>query len=348
MGFDPGSSSWKIAVVDDDGLEAEEEIVTKEICGNPGLLRGIIANHADGLEAIAAPSGFGLPVTSIERVGEREIQLMTLRTSQESLVGLGASVGILKGVSKDMGANCYVLPSVKHLSTVPRYRKISRIDLGTSDKLCSAAAGLQCVHERRSLEYGEISFVLAEVGSSFASFICVKGGKIVDGIGGTGVTFGTSASGAIDAELVHVWEFPDKASIYSGGLADAAGMSLQEIETLDPKSADERVSDAMIRFREAFMSDLLAISRRNQVFDFMLSSSLGANLRSDLCEVATDLGLRDITDPWGHISGSIGAAYLANGLIGGGYRGLVESLEILSASGSVMDLLYFEGRPRIQ
>ena len=347
LGFDPGSSLWKVAILDDRSLISTQSLGTDRVSAEPESIRRLIDRHKKGLEAIAAPSGFGLPVTTVDKVGEREIRLMTLKKDETSIVGLTKVIEILKDVQDELGIRCFVLPSVKHLPTVPRWRKINRVDLGTSDKLCAAACALQAISQERLTSYGRTSFVLGEVGSSFVSMICVKEGKIVDGIGGTNAGFGTRASGALDAELAHIWSFPGKAGIYSGGLIDAAGMSPKEIERSLPDPKNPRMKLAITRFAECFASDAIAISSRNRVKLFILSSVLGPLVNNVLENAVRGVGLEPVKDLTGEISASIGAAYLANGLIGGRYQTLSESLGLLSAEGSVMEELFFSGNPMI-
>jgi predicted butyrate kinase (DUF1464 family) len=344
LGFDPGSSSWRITAVNDVGPMSTETVLTKEVAERPGLLRSIIEPHADGLQAIAAPSGFGLPVTTVDMVGDKELELMALKKERAVNIGLRGAIKVLKETQEETGVRCFVLPSVKHLPTVPRWRKFSLVDMGTADKVCSAACALQELAERRSTSYGQTSFVLGEAGSSFVSMVCVKGGKIVDGIGGTRASFGTRSCGALDAELAHIWEFPDKASIYSGGLVHAAGASLEVIQ--DNPGGTPQIELAVARFAESFASDAIAIASRNGVKSFVLSSSLGPSLDRVLTSAVRGTGMMPI-EYGREASASTGAAYIANGLIGGRYRDLVEALEIRGARGSVMEDIYLSGKPSL-
>ena len=348
MGIDPGSRFWKFCVIDDDGILSRDKIDTAKITRDGAAFRGELERNLDGLEAIAAPSGHGLSLTTIDRVGREDVQKMTLKRGGPSIVGLGSSIEILRDVCSETGIKCFVLPSVKHLNSVPPWRKINRVDLGTADKVCSAAYALQSLSDRRSQPLAETSFILADVGHAFLAMVCVEKGRIVDGIGGTMAGFGTGASGAIDAELVHSWEFPDRSSIYSGGLVHAAGLSLQEIEDRLPGELEERPSVALRRFLESFASDAAAMSTRNDVGEVVLSSVLGPRLNSLLIEEVTRVGLPVKHSMVDEGPGCIGAAYVANGLIGGRYSGLVKHLGIDSGRGSIMDKIYFHGEPRIR
>lgn len=347
LGFDPGSSSWKIAVLDDQAVIQTSKIATERISRDPSIIGALVDEHRAGLQAIAAPSGFGLPVTSIDRVGKRELALMTLKRNGPSIVGLGQAIQTLKEIQRETAVRCFVLPSVKHLPTVPVWRKINRVDLGTTDKLCAAAHALQKIVERGSISYDGVSFVLGEVGNSFISLVCVRRGRVVDGVGGTNVGFGTGASGALDAELAHVWSFPDKPGLYSGGLVHVAGMSLEGIEESLSGVPTRHVKRALRRLTESFASDAVAMASRNQVKALILSSALGPSINKRMEQAVERVGLEIIKGINDEMSASIGAAYLVNGLIGGRYRGLSKSLAIAEAKGSVLDHIFYAGGPAL-
>jgi predicted butyrate kinase (DUF1464 family) len=347
VGIDPGSTSWKFCVLDDEGILDKTKIETQEVSENPASVVDFLENHSEDLDVIAAPSGHGLPLTEIDDVGEDELRKMTLKRDGPGIVGLSTSIGVIRKFCGQRDIKCYVLPSVKHLSTVPGWRKINRIDLGTSDKVCSAAFTLQKISKDRGLALDDTSFVLIDIGHAFLAMICVEKGRIVDGIGGSMVGFGTVASGAIDAELLHTWDFPDKSSLYSGGLVHASGMSLEEIECSLPDELGSRASMALKRFLESFCSDLVAISSRNDVDEVVLNSVLGPKFNTLIGGEVSRMGLEIALTIDDEMPGSVGAAYLANGLVGGRYSSLAEQLGIGSSGGSVMDSVFFAGSPMI-
>lgn len=342
IGFDPGSLNWKACVLDDDGVIASERLLTKTVSTNPTMIGDMILRHRDGLDAIAAPSGHGLPLTTLDRVDERDLRLMTLKEPGESIVGLEKVIEVLRGTQEELKIPCYVLPAVKHLRTVPRWRKLNRIDLGTSDKLCSAAFALQTQAERSDLPYDEVSFLLIEVGSAFVSVISVDRGTIVDGIGGTGAGFGTKATGCMDAELTHVLRFGSKADVYTGGLVDVAGLPLDILEREVSRELEERPLIALERFLESLCSDAAAIACRTGVGSCILSSVLGPGLNDIITSRLENYGMEILPPVDGAKSAATGAAYLVNGLIQGRYRRLLESLDIAGSAGSVLDDIYLK------
>ena len=346
IGFDPGSSNWKACILCDEGVIARERLLTETVLSNPGLIGDMIRRHQDGLKAIAAPSGHGLPLTTLEGVGERELRMMTLKGHGESIVGLERVIGVIRSIQEELRFRCFVLPSVKHLGTVPRWRKLNRIDLGTSDKLCSAAFALQTHSERTGLAYQDISFLLVEAGSTFVSMVAVDKGKIVDGIGGTCASFGTRATGALDAELAHVLRFGSKAAIYTGGLVDVADLPLDILEGELHGDLEERPRIALERFLESITSDAASISTRAGVSRFILSSALGPGLSEMIAGRLQDSGMDLLQPVDGDKSAATGAAYIASGLLKGRYKDLVESLEIAGSAGSVLDDIYLKAEPR--
>jgi len=96
---------------------------------NPHTIRDILP-----VDIIVGPSGYGLPLTNINDITERELSLM---------IPLDESVPVNEGIRrvielmKSEGLLVYFTPGVIHLPTVPFYRKANRMDMGTADKVCS-------------------------------------------------------------------------------------------------------------------------------------------------------------------------------------------------------------------
>ena len=338
LGIDPGSSAWRIAVVSDEDAPSFESVPTRRVVEDPATVLSIVEKHADGLEAIAAPSGYGLPLTTLGGLGDREFSLISLKSGGRSTLGLRSVLGLLQRFEGETGIPCFVLPSVKHLPTVPRYRKINRIDMGTPDKLCSAASALQILSEKRQVGYGEISFALCEVGWSFSALVCVRRGRIVDGVGGTETQFGTRAPGAIDAEILRAIRIED---VHRGGMVDVAGCDIDEIEEALSTGLTGRRAMAVERLVESLSSDAIALCSRNGVDEVVLSSSLGDGLNAYISTALRDLGL--VVHANLGASACLGAAYVANGLVGGRYRDLSQHLMIRESTGSILDDIYIPG-----
>ena len=109
-------------------------------------------------------------------------------------------------------------PGAIHLPTVPAYRKWNRIDLGTADKVASAALCIADQARRLEVGFAETSFVMLELGGAFSAALAVDGGRIVDGIGGSAGPIGARACGALDAEVAYLLGGAlSKRTVFSGG-----------------------------------------------------------------------------------------------------------------------------------
>src|SRR4051794_41829330 len=77
-------------------------------------------------------------------------------------------------------------PGAIHLPTVPAHRKWNRIDLGTADKVASAALGIVDQAERLGIAYEEARFVMLALGGGFSAALAGSAGGIGGGGGGGG------------------------------------------------------------------------------------------------------------------------------------------------------------------
>ena len=155
IGIDPGTKSFDLCGLDDEKIILDVSISTKDINKEPALLSSIIIET--GADLVVGPSGFGIPVTNIKDIGERELFLMSLikKGDKKSLLGLRASIKQMQ----DSNLPVFFIPGVIHLPTVPSYRKLNRIDMGTADKLCCAALGIRDQALRYKIGYNETSFI---------------------------------------------------------------------------------------------------------------------------------------------------------------------------------------------
>jgi len=76
----------------------------------------------------------------------------------------------------------YSLPAIKYLPSVPRYRRLKKSHMGSSDRLCSVATLLYRMRQQEAT-WPEMRFLYLEVGSTSRSITVVKDGCIIDGIG---------------------------------------------------------------------------------------------------------------------------------------------------------------------
>src|SRR5262245_18839436 len=203
-GTDPGTSSLDVLVLED-GVPADlHRFLPDELHADPAAPVRWLAGRGP-FDLVAGPSGYGLPLVRSSECGEREINLLALVRPDER----GQARGVA-GFTPLVSAFCasplpvVFLPGVIHLPTVPPYRQINRLDLGTADKLAVAALALRRQADRLSLPFGTCTFCLAELGSAFTALVVVSGGKIVAGRGGTAGPAGWQSSGAWDGELAYL------------------------------------------------------------------------------------------------------------------------------------------------
>jgi predicted butyrate kinase (DUF1464 family) len=98
---------------------------------------------------VLGPAGYGLPLVPGAEVGERELALMVLKRADEPAARIGIA-GMRTIIRALIAADIPLVfgPGAIHLPTVPDHRKWNRIDLGTADKVASAALGIADQAER--------------------------------------------------------------------------------------------------------------------------------------------------------------------------------------------------------
>src|SRR6266571_4462232 len=102
-----------------------------------------------------------------------------------AFVALLEAGGPLDLVAGPSGYGLPLTPGVVHLPTVPEYRKVNRVDLGTAEKVCAAALAIDEQARRFARPLADVSLVLLELGGAFTAAVAVAGGRIVDGVGGS-------------------------------------------------------------------------------------------------------------------------------------------------------------------
>ncbi len=319
-GIDPGSRTWAVALTSNAELEEYAEIPTKKIIETPREIVEIINSFGE-VEAVSAPSGYGLPLKKISELSERDFELITLKKKEERGQGAVGVESVLREMKKER-VNAFVLPGVKHLPTVPDYRKINKIDLGTPDKVCACAAAMELFCEKNECDYEGASFLFAEIGSAFNAFLAVDGGRIVDGIGGSCASMGRRARGKVDAELAYTMK--EKNDVFSGGLEDA----------------EKACSDAFEAFIEGILKDLNMLRASVDCKKVVLSCRDASELKMKLELRGSEFEFEELKFGDGKMKpAAVGAALVADGLAGGKKKELIEALKIKESSGSVFDFV---------
>ncbi len=306
VGIDAGSKSYGIFILEDRKLV---EIESERVRNDPYLIVEVLRELS--FDVAAGLSGYGLPVKLFNQLTENDIFLMTLKKEENRSIGLR---GVIKSLRNE-NFKIYTIPGVIHLPTVPEFRKINRIDMGTSDKVCSVAL---------AIAEGYSDFILAELGYGFNSFIAVRDGKIIDGIGGTSGFPSNLSISAIDAELVWMLDLNEKSGkdiVFSGGL----GQFLQE----------RNLKFSMEIFSEWVLKGINAVNTVVKTDLVLLSGRFAENVKKFIegyeVKILQGFGTGK--------QAAEGAAIIANGLEGGEYRDVVSRLELRKARGSVFDYL---------
>ena len=352
-GIDPGTFSFDVCALDGGEVTFERSFRTADVGADPAQLVEALADHGP-FELVLGPAGYGLPLVSVEDVGERELALMLLVREDEphGRVGVGGMRSIVRAL---IAARLPLVfgPGAIHLPTIPAHRKWNRIDLGTADKVASVALCIADQARRLDVDFAETSFVMLELGGAFSAALAVEDGRIVDGLGGSAGPIGARACGALDAEAAYLLGAElSKRTVFSGGALDPQG-ALDLSDDLEALRRDPRHQDGWLALEEGAAKAALALTisapdpREILVAGRLAEApgvieALGARLAHVApLRMAAGLGTR-------MNAAAQGAAVLADGLAGGRYAALVERLGVRDASGSALDHLRMHGADRIR
>ncbi|MEM0491921.1 MAG: DUF1464 family protein [Acidilobaceae archaeon] len=356
LGIDPGTRSFDLVLVEDGRVLWEYSIDTATIAFKPDALIDVISRL--DIDYIVAPSGYGVPVTFGDEVLNPQrfiVELLLLssfsdlaRSLELKIMGgyvyqsLANTVSIL--IDRYKGRVLFI-PAVIHLPTVPWYRKINKVDMGTVDKLAATLIAIDYVSRRENIDYDNVSIINVEVGYGYIGVVAVRGGKIVDGIGGSYASIGLLTTGALDLEVacgVREWNRWD---VWSGGV----------YELVEEKDLDEIIRRAeqgeskMIEYVEAIVENIVKDIARELVVTpkttiitltgrYVRNKKILDMIRDKIrdVEVTTVNGIRGATRVK---EAAQGYAAIGEGVVGEYYRKLVEHTEINKACGTVADYI---------
>jgi predicted butyrate kinase (DUF1464 family) len=329
IGIDPGTKSFDFCGLDDDKVILDRSVSTKNIVKDSDLISDIIIDARADL--VVGPSGYGIPVTNIKDTGDKELFLMSLikKGDKKSFLGMRKSIIRLK----QKGLPVFFIPGVIHLPTVPDYRKINKIDMGTADKLCCAALGIRDQALRHRKNYDKTTLVILEMGFGYTSAIAVKDGRIIDGIGGSTGNIGFLSIGGMDAELAYLLGGFNKELIFKGGVETIAGTPEKLMES----------KAALNAYLEGAVKDVLSLTASVKPEEILVSGRI-----SRVKGLFEELKERLEVAPVRRLSGfnvknikeaAQGAALIANGLACGKYEELVDVMKIKDARGTSLDYI---------
>jgi predicted butyrate kinase (DUF1464 family) len=242
-------------------------------------------------------------------------------------------------------------PGAIHLPTVPDQRKWNRIDLGTADKVASAALGIVDQAERLGIPYEETRFLVLELGGGFSAALAVDAGQIVDGMGGSAGPIGARACGALDAEAAYlIGGALSKRTVFSGGALDPDGdLDLGAPGALARLREDPRAREGWRALEEGAAKAALALTASVPAPREVLVAGRLASVPGLLDALAERLRAVAPVRPALAVKSAVrGAALLADGLAGGRYAPLVDRMRLRDARGGVLDHLRMYGAESIR
>jgi len=323
-GIDPGTSSYEIFALKDEKPLDKFTIPTKEVKKNPEIL--INALKEIDADVIAGLSGYGMPIKKFSELSEQDFFLMTLNKDKNSAMGMRRLIDI--AIKEDL--NIYTIPGVIHLPTIPEWRKMNKIDMGTADKLCSVCLAFYQLGIER---VKKANLILVEAGYGFNSFISIKNGKVVDGIGGTSGFPAFSSLGSMDSELAYLLKPFPKSLLFTGGIKSYLrdrGLNVKKIEDIGNyyKILAEYIIKG-IKVAEVSLGDVDSVILSGKVFGL-----------SEILDEVKKYYRITLLKGFGKAKQSAeGAAIIANGIGGGKFKEIIEQLEIHKAKGSVLDYI---------
>jgi predicted butyrate kinase (DUF1464 family) len=365
IGIDPGTKSMDVCGLEDGEVYYEAVVDTAEAARRPEALMEAVEVAAP-FDLIAGPSGYGVEITYLKDIPENilgdwyyEYILLTDRIHIEkaleqgnfgALVYYAMTQATMEMKRRDWPV-CY-LPGVIQLPTVPKYRKVNKMDMGTADKMCVAVLGVHDQARRLHIPYSEVSFIHVEMGFGYNAVLGVDEGRIVDGFGGTTISGpGFLTISCMDAELVQIVEKWEKADVFSGGCASIGGCSTPEelVERIDVDDNCRIAYDAMIEgVVKAVLSMTASVPNPKEV---LLSGRLTRIKeieeellnRIDLAPVKRVGWLRGIKKVK---ETAQGYAMVGDGIAGGRFQRLIDWMRIKEAKGTALDYIFhpkFEG-----
>ncbi len=372
VGIDSGTKSMDLFGFDDetDEVIADVSVDRNRITENPAvileLLREIQGKHGK-IDAIVGPCGYGIPLKPARETTDEEIALATFITEADvrrrlKIVGL-RELMLLMREAKDL--NVYFTPGVVHLPTVPEWRKANRIDLGTADKVFTAALAMVRESEKKGIPYSQTNLIAVEVGFAYTSAMAVKNGQIVDAMAGTAGFPGYLGMGFMDSELAYALanaldDF-GKLLLFQGGASYIAGVdpiSVSPEEFVKLAREDENVRKGYNAMIEAIVKDVFALlpsakpesiyisGRFSRIPEFF--RDVKGALEGAFKDYGFSIKVLKLESRARAKEAAEGSAVIANGIAGGKYRGLVESLKLRESSGSIFDWVKLKERENLR
>jgi len=343
LGIDPGTVSFDLCLLDGSEIVYEESIPSTLVAEKPEEF----AEKCLGLnlDVMIAPSGMGLNNRKLNELTEREMfELIITREGEEVpvLEGMKKFLGIVSSA----GLEIFFLPGVIQLPTVPAWRKINKIDMGTADKMCIGALSVETVSREKGVPYSGVNHVVVEMGGGYNSVMAVEQGRIINGIGGTCFPGpGYMNAGAMDGEIAYLLGGFEKVLLFQGGAGDLTGVENLARE----KFTREAYPDAFNAFVEgvlfAVCSQQAVLSSREVYLSGRLTGydNILKPVEAGLKQLGYEVRLLPLLSEKSKAAAQ-GYAIVGNGSYGGHYEPLVKHMQIDKSAGSILDSVFWRER----
>jgi predicted butyrate kinase (DUF1464 family) len=346
-----GSTIIDIAIPRDQITQSAKLVVEK--------LREVQAQEGK-IDAIVGPSGYGMQLKLAQQATDQEIAQATFITESDvkrrlRIVGLRELMQLLRGADD---LNTFFTQGVIHLTTVPKYRKANRIDMGTSDKVLSVVLAVKDQSERLNIPYDQSSFILVEVGFGYTSAMAVKNGQIVDAMAGTAGFPSFLGSGFFDSEVAYAIanatnDF-SKQILFAGGVASFAKVDTSKPleEFIENTQNNPQFKEGLEMMLESVIKDVASLLPSTMPMEIILSgrfvripqflSALNGKFGEFFKHTRVKINVK-VLETHAKITkqAAEGAAIFANGLAGGKYGPLIDAMKLRLSEGSVFSNLYF-------
>ncbi|MDK2876603.1 MAG: hypothetical protein PWQ22_1013 [Archaeoglobaceae archaeon] len=359
LGIDPGTKSMDLCLLENGELAGEASVETKDVAVNPDLLLENVREMGQ-IDVVVVPSGYGVEVMELERIPEELLEdwyyTFVLATTKEEIeegvangiVGANIYLAMTQFVKKlyEFNAKKILIPGVINLPTIPLHRKLNKIDMGTADKLAVTVLGIHEMAEEHRIDYNKVNYIHVELGFGYNSVIGIRGGRIVDGMGGSlfpGPSFLTA--GALDLEVAQAVGRFEKKDVFTTGCASTANTSTPE-ELVERSENDWKCRlcfDAMIEGICKAVYQISYIVEDPSVV--MLSGRVSRipKIKKELEKELQNFGearvMRGLPGAKTVKETAQGYAVIGDGLSGGRFSNLIRHVGIDEAKGSALDYI---------
>ncbi|MEN2999199.1 MAG: DUF1464 family protein [Acidilobaceae archaeon] len=356
VGVDPGTKSFDVLALENGKVVQEGSVETSALVHQPTLLLEEIERARP--THVIAPSGYGVPLTRGSEVRDvRRFALEVLLLSTEDQLRAGEEAGLLgvhvyRGLAlvtewlvREMGERVLFLPAVIHLPTVPWYRKLNKMDMGTVDKLAATFVATHLLAEREALDYEEVDLVTLELGYGYVGSIAVERGRVVDGVGGSYASAGLVTAGALDLEVVGAAGGWTRWDVWSGGIYELSPHKDMDLIAREASQGDKHAEALLSAYAEGAAKDaaraLLSTPRANIVVvsgRFSRNATVVDMIRERLKDVCV-MRLSSSLLPSSVKEAAFGYAAMGEGVLGGVFGELASHMKIAEACGTAADYI---------